>query len=56
MKAHLLQSNDTYVKADRRGKVSVSSQDYFVEEAREKAKTQSQGFTGRVFIPEEPIE
>ncbi len=56
VKAHLLQSDDTYVKADRRGKVSVSSQDYFVEEAREKAKTQSQGFTGRVFIPEEPIE
>ncbi|MCI8374818.1 MAG: RNA degradosome polyphosphate kinase [Lachnospiraceae bacterium] len=56
VKAHLLQPDDTYVKADRRGKPSVNSQDYFVEEAREKIRAESHGFTGRVFIPEEPAE
>ncbi len=56
VKAHLLQTDDTYVKADRRGKVSVSSQDYFVEEAKEKVRVDSSVYTGRVFIPEEPVE
>ena len=56
VKAHLLQTDDTYVKADRRGKVSVSSQDYFVEEAKEKVRVDSSVYTGRVFIPEEPEE
>ncbi|MCI9384507.1 MAG: polyphosphate kinase 1, partial [Lachnospiraceae bacterium] len=56
VKAHLLQPDDTYVKADRRGKASVSSQDYFVREAKEKVKAESSAYTGRVFIPEEPVE
>ncbi len=56
VKAHLLQPDDTYVKADRRGKVSISSQDYFVEEAKEKVRVDSSVYTGRVFIPEEPVE
>ena len=56
VKAHLLQTDDTYVKADRRGKVSISSQDYFVEEAKEKVRVDSSVYTGRVFIPEEPVE
>lgn len=56
VKAHLLQPDDTYVKADRRGKVSVSSQDYFAEEAKEKVRVDSSVYTGRVFIPEEPVE
>lgn len=56
VKAHLLQPDDTYVKADRRGKASVSSQDYFVEEAKEKVRVESSAYTGRVFIPEEPAE
>ena len=50
VKAHLLQPDDTYVKA------SVSSQDYFVREAKEKVKAESSAYTGRVFIPEEPVE
>ena len=56
VKAHLLQPDDTYVKADRRGKASVNSQEYFVEEAREKVKVEHSAYTGRVFIPEEPVE
>ncbi len=56
VKAHLLQPDDTYVKADRRGKVSISSQDYFAEEAKEKVRVDSSVYTGRVFIPEEPEE
>lgn len=56
VKAHLLQPDDTYVKADRRGKASISSQDYFVEEARARVRTESSAYTGRVFIPEEPVE
>ncbi len=56
VKAHLLQPDDTYVKADRRGKVSISSQDYFAEEAKEKVRVDSSVYTGRVFIPEEPVE
>ena len=56
VKAHLLQPDDTYVKADRRGKASISSQDYFVEEAKARVRSESSAYTGRVFIPEEPVE
>ena len=38
VKAHILQPDDTYVKVGRRGKTALSSQDYFVIEAREKAR------------------
>ncbi|MCI8599207.1 MAG: RNA degradosome polyphosphate kinase [Lachnospiraceae bacterium] len=55
VKAHLLQPDDTYVKVDRRGKASLSSQDYFVEDARDKVKAEESAATSRVFIPEEPI-
>jgi polyphosphate kinase len=53
VKAHVLQPDDTYVKVDRRGKVSLSSQDYFVEEAREKARVEEPVMKSRVFIPEQ---
>ena len=55
VKAHVLQPDDTYVKVDRRGKVSVNSQDCFAAEAMEKTKTPETG-KSRVFIPEEPGE
>ena len=55
VKAHVLQPDDTYVKVDRRGKVSVNSQDCFAAEAMEKTKTPETG-KSRVFIPEEPVE
>ena len=35
VKAHYLQSDDTYQKPDKRGKVLISSQDYFCREAVE---------------------
>jgi len=56
VKAHLLQPDNTYVKADRRGKASLSSQDYFTEEAREKAKVEEAAANSRVFVPEQPVE
>ena len=37
VKAHYLQPDDTYQKPDKRGKVLVSSQDYFCQEAMEAA-------------------
>ena len=56
VKAHVLQPDDTYEKVDRRGKAILSSQDYFVEEAKEKAKAEEHAVNRRVFIPEEPVE
>ena len=57
MKAHILQPDDTYIKVDRRGKTALNSQEYFVEEAREKARAEQELPTGsRVFIPEEAAE
>lgn len=56
VKAHVLQPDDTYVKVDRRGKVALNSQDYFVEEAREKARAVETPVNSRVFIPEEPAQ
>lgn len=56
VKAHILQLDNTYIKADRRGRAALSSQDYFVEEAREKARKEETAGNSRVFIPEEPVE
>ena len=56
VKAHILQSDNTYIKADRRGRAALSSQDYFVKEAREKARKEETAGNSRVFIPEEPVE
>lgn len=55
VKAHVLQPDNTYIKVDRRGKAAISSQDYFVEEAREMAKIEEPTGNSRVFIPEEPL-
>ena len=56
VKAHILQPDNTYIKADRRGRAALSSQDYFVKEAREKARKEEAAGNSRVFIPEEPVE
>ena len=56
VKAHLLQPDGSYEKEDRRGKVSVNSQDQFCQEAVEKARQQLEGqetVNDRVFIPVE---
>ncbi len=55
LKAHILQPDDTYEKIDRRGKVLLCAQDYFAEEAKEKAKQESV-MDSRVFIPERSME
>ena len=55
VKAHLLQSDGTYVKQDKRGKVLVNSQMEFCREATEKAKIKKiENTDTRVFIPAEP--
>ena len=56
VKAHILQPDNTYVKQDKRGKVLLNSQDYFCEEAIERAKIPQDPVKNRVFIPAEPIE
>ncbi len=56
VKAHILKPDDSYQKANRRGKAPLSSQDYFAEEARKKAKGEEHMVNRRIFIPEEPAE
>ncbi|MCI5699158.1 MAG: RNA degradosome polyphosphate kinase [Lachnospiraceae bacterium] len=56
VKAHLLMADGTYEKVDKRGKVLISSQDQFVQEAAEKAKPRNCDENSRVFIPAEPPE
>lgn len=52
VKAHLLQSDGTYKKADRRGKESIDSQDIFCKEAqKEIKKMDSSPRKRRLFIP-----
>ncbi len=56
VKAHILKPDDSYQKANRRGKAPLSSQDYFAEEAWKKAKGEEHMVNRRIFIPEEPAE
>ena len=58
VKAHILQSDGTYEKMNRRGKAKVNSQMIFCQEAEDKAKAVKKQKTdhGRVFIPAEPAE
>lgn len=54
VKAHILRSDGSYVKMERRGREAYSCQDAFCREAKEAAKevkAAAEG-TGRVFIPE----
>lgn len=56
VKAHILRSDNTYVKQDKRGKVLLDSQNYFCKEAIERATVPQDPVKNRVFIPAEPIE
>ena len=59
VKAHILQSDGTYEKPDRRGKAQINSQMEFCMEATEKAafhKHKTQAEKSRVFVPAEPAE
>ena len=55
VKAQIMQPDGTYERIDRRGKVLLSAQEYFVEEAkRYLEKTEKKDENSRVFIPAEP--
>ena len=56
VKAHQMQPDGTYVKPDKRGKTLICAQDYFCQEAIERAKKPAAPLDGRVFIPAEPVE
>lgn len=56
VKAHILQPDGSYEKVDRRGKVKMNSQEYFCEEAVERAVKPEDVVKDRVFIPAEPID
>ena len=56
VKAHVLQPDGTYEKIDKRGKVLVNAQEYFCQEATERAKVKKTELDKRVFIPAEPVE
>ena len=55
VKAQIMQPDGTYERIDRRGKVLLSAQEYFVEEAkRYLEKIEKKDENSRVFIPAEP--
>lgn len=56
MKAHLMQPDGNYEKVDKRGKLLISSQKQFCEEAMEAAPKTDNIYRERVFIPAEPAE
>lgn len=55
VKAQLMQADGTYERIDRRGKVLLCAQEFFVQEAREYLKKiEKKDENSRVFIPAEP--
>ena len=56
VKAHILQPDGTYEKIDKRGKQLVNSQEYFCEEAHNKAERKINPGHDRMFIPAEAPE
>lgn len=55
VKAQLMQADGTYERIDRRGKVLLCAQNFFVQEAREYLKKiEKKDENSRVFIPAEP--
>lgn len=53
VKAHILQTDGSYEKIDKRGKVLMDSQEYFCEEALERAVMKVEPGHDRVFVPAE---
>ena len=56
VKAHVMQADGSYGKIDKRGKTLLIAQDYFCEEAMERAHKLHDPVQTRVFIPAEPVE
>ena len=55
VKAHILRSDGTYDRVDRRGKELINSQLQFCEEALKEANSLKSGRDNRTFIPKEPV-
>lgn len=53
VKAHILQPDGAYEKIDKRGKTLICSQDYFCEEATDRAKVKKEFIDKRIFVPAE---
>ena len=56
LKAHVLQTDGSYEKIDRRGKVLIGSQAAFCEEAIAAVPKPAHVYQERVFIPAQPAE
>ena len=56
VKAHVMQADGSYGKIDKRGKTLLIAQDYFCEEAMDRAHKPHDPVQTRVFIPAEPVE
>ena len=56
VKSHILQPDGSYVKVNRRGKKRLCAQEYFCQEAIQRAKVSKDPGKDRVFIPEESVE
>ena len=56
VKAHIMRTDGTYDRVDRRGKELVNSQLLFCEEAVKEAKALLPGRDNRTFIPKEPVK
>ena len=56
VKARILQPDDSYRRAERRGQKPLNSQEYFCEEAAARISTGETAFTARRFVPRESEE
>ena len=56
VKAHIMRTDGTYDRVDRRGKELINSQLIFCEEAVRQAKALQSGHDNRTFVPRQPQE
>ncbi len=56
VKAHILQPDGSYEKIDKRGKVLICAQDYFCQEAEQRARAPKEEEQSRIFTPAQPAE
>ena len=56
VKAHILQPDGSYEKIDKRGKVLICAQDYFCQEAEQRARAPKEEEPSRIFTPAQPAE
>ena len=56
VKAHILQPDGSYEKIDKRGKTLVCAQEYFCNEAQQRAKEEEKIRNDRIFTPMENSE